>query len=81
MIEIEPMSAEEESALLQEWFETVQFDHPSEGIPELDPEDDDEEPESRNTPVEEYKPVADLSTVDMDTLMEELRNRDPDNPF
>lgn len=82
MIEIEPMSAEEEAALLQEWFETTHFDVESEGIPELDPEDDDEEPESRNDEIEEYvAPPADLSTLDFEALMEELRNREPDNPF
>lgn len=37
------ISPAEEKALLREWFETVQFDEYSEGIPPLDPERDDEE--------------------------------------
>jgi hypothetical protein len=70
MYEAHVFTAEEEQALLQEWFDTVHFDDESEGIPELDPERDDEEPQSRS-----------LDTVDMDDLMAELRKRDPDNPF
>jgi hypothetical protein len=70
MYEAHVFTAEEEQALLQEWFDTVRFDEESEGIPELDPERDDEEPQSRS-----------LDTVDMDELMAELRKRDPENPF
>lgn len=69
-MEVKVISPAEEKDLLDEWFATVEFIPASEGIPELEPEDDDEEPESR-----------DLSTVDMDELMEELRARDPKNPF
>jgi hypothetical protein len=71
------ISAQEEKDLLQEWFDTVHFDVEDTGIPALDPEDDDEEPESRSQVID----TRDLSTVDMDILMEELRKRDPDNPF
>lgn len=46
MIEAVVISAAEEKALLDEWFETVQFDFPSTGIPELKPERDDEESRS-----------------------------------
>jgi len=42
MYEAPVISAEEEAALLKEWFETVHFDEESEGIPPLDPERDDE---------------------------------------
>lgn len=46
MMESHYISAAEEKALLEEWFETVHFDEESEGIPPLKPERDDEE--SRN---------------------------------
>jgi hypothetical protein len=72
MYEAHVFTAEEEQALLQEWFDTVHFDVEDEGIPELDPELDDEEPQSRS---------ADPSTLEFDDLMAELRKRDPDNPF
>jgi len=42
MYEAHVFTAEEEQALLQEWFDTVHFDVEDEGIPELDPEVDDE---------------------------------------
>jgi len=77
MYEAHTFSREEEEALLQEWFETVHFDIESEGIPPLDPERDDEE---RSTLIPDAEP-RDLSNVDMDELMEELRKRDPENPF
>lgn len=47
MIEAATMTPALEKKLLQQWFETVAFDEESEGIPELDPEVDDESPESR----------------------------------
>jgi hypothetical protein len=72
MYEAHVFTAEEEQALLQEWFDTVHFDVEDEGIPELDPELDDEEPQSRS---------VDPSTLEFDDLMAELRKRDPDNPF
>jgi hypothetical protein len=72
MYEAHVFTRDEEEALLQEWFETVHFDEESKGIPELDPEVDDEEPQSRS---------ADPSTLDFEDLMAELRKRDPDNPF
>lgn len=78
MYEAHVFTAEEEAALLQEWFETVHFDVESKGIPELDPERDDEESESRSA---EPEKVYDLSTADFNDLMAELRKRDPDNPF
>lgn len=40
---IDPITPEEERAILKDWFETVQFDEESDGIPALDPEPDDEE--------------------------------------
>lgn len=43
---VEPMTSKEEAELLKEWFDTVQFDVESDGIPPLKPERDDEE--SRN---------------------------------
>jgi hypothetical protein len=70
--EAHTFTAEEEAALLKEWFDTVQFDVEDEGIPELSPEVDDEEPQSRS---------ADPSTMDTETLLAELRKREPDNPF
>ena len=78
MYEAHTFTRDEEQALLQEWFETVHWDEESEGVPELDPEIDDEEPQSRSV---EPVLVEDLSTVDFDKLMAELRKRDPDNPF
>jgi hypothetical protein len=78
MYEAHVFTREEEKALLQQWFDTVQFDVEDAGIPALDPEVDDEEPQSRSVdPV----PVEDLSTVDFEKLMTELRKRDPENPF
>lgn len=76
MYEAHVFTTEEETDLLQEWFDTVHFDIESEGIPPLDPERDDEEPQSRSQPIEEG-----LSKVDFDELMAELRKRDPENPF
>jgi hypothetical protein len=78
MYEAHVFTTEEETALLQEWFDTVHFDVESEGIPELKPERDDEESRSAE-PVKEK--VYDLATADFDDLMAELRKRDPDNPF
>jgi hypothetical protein len=78
MYEAHVFTAEEEQALLQEWFDTVHFDVEDEGIPELDPEVDDEE--SRGFAFE----LAEKSILDslpFDDLMTELRKRDPDNPF
>lgn len=72
MYEAHTFTRDEEQALLQEWFDTVHWDEESQGIPELDPERDDEEPQSRS---------ADPSTMDTDTLLAELRKREPDNPF
>lgn len=46
MIDAVVISRDEEKQLLEEWFDTVHFDHPSEGIPELKPERDDEESRS-----------------------------------
>ena len=38
------MTAEEEATLIQEWLDTVEFDiEMGGGLPELDPEDDDED--------------------------------------
>lgn len=71
MYEAHTFSAEEEAALLKEWFETVHFDEESVGIPPLENERDDEERSA----------TVDLFTVDFDDLMAELRARDPDNPF
>jgi len=70
--EAHTFTAKEEADLLAEWFATVNWDEESQGIPELDPEVDDEEPQSRS---------ADPSTLDFDDLMAELRKRDPENPF
>ena len=78
MYEAHTFTREEEEALLQEWFETVHFDEESEGIPELDNERDDE---GRSVTVKVEYREKDISTVDMDELLEELRKRDPDNPF
>lgn len=75
------ISAEEEAALLKEWFETVHFDVESEGIPELDPERDDEGRSESVTEQEIRQSKVDLSTVEFDDLMSELRVRDPNNPF
>ena len=72
MYEAHTFTREEEEALLSEWFETVQFDEESEGVPALENERDDEEPQSRS---------VELSGIDMDVLMTELRKREPDNPF
>lgn len=72
MYEAHTFTREEEDALLQEWFDTVHFDVEDQGIPELDPEVDDEEPQSRS---------VDPSTLDFEDLMAELRKREPDNPF
>lgn len=76
MYEAPVISAQEEKDLLQQWFDTVHFDVEDEGIPALDPEDDDEEPEARSQKIERA-----LSTLEFDDLMEELRKRDPENPF
>jgi len=70
--EAQPFTAEEEAALLKEWFATVGWDEESDGIPSLVPEVDDEEPQSRS---------VDPSELSMDDLMAELRKRDPENPF
>lgn len=70
MYEAHTFTAEEEAALLQEWFDTVHFDQESEGIPELDPERDDE-----------GRSVFSIEDVEFDDLMAELRKREPDNPF
>lgn len=72
MYEAPVITAEEEKALLQEWFDTVHFDVEDEGLPALAPEDDDEEPESR---------AHKLEAIGFDDLMAELRKRDPENPF
>lgn len=77
MYEAHTFTRDEEQALLQEWFDTVHFDIESDGIPPLDKERDDEE---RSTLIIEAEP-RDISTVDFDDLMEELRKRDPKNPF
>ncbi len=78
MYEAHTFTRSEEEALLQEWFDTVHFDEESEGIPELDNERDDE---GRSIAVKvEYK-EKDISTVEFDELMAELRKRDPENPF
>ncbi len=77
MIDAEEISVDREKALLAEWFDTVQFDNPSEGLPELEPERDDEERSLRPVDVN----MDDLSKVDFDILMQELRKRDPSNPF
>ena len=78
MYEAHTFTREEEQALLQEWFDTVHFDEESEGIPELDNEHDDE---GRSVTVKVEYREKDISTVDMGELLEELRKRDPDNPF
>lgn len=78
MIESETITQAEEKRLLQEWFDTTAFpdSNYAEGeLPPLEPEDDDEE--SRALGV---KPDP-LKNVDFTDLMEELRRRDPDNPF
>jgi hypothetical protein len=87
MYEAEVITAAEEKALLQNWFDTVHFDVEDEGIPALDPEEDDEgralvsdDVEYREDFLPDYED-EDLSTVDFDDLMEELRRREPDNPF
>jgi hypothetical protein len=77
VIVVEEMSAAREKELLKQWFETVQFDEESEGIPPLDDEEDDEE-RSISIPQAEERG---LSKVDFEELMAELRKRDPDNPF
>jgi hypothetical protein len=69
MIESKTITAEEEKALLQEWFETVRFDEEFDELPALEPEKDDEE--SRSV----------LESIEFDDLLEELRKRDPENPF
>ena len=79
MYEAHTFTAEEEQALLQEWFETVHFDEESEGIPELDPERDDEG-RSVTESTEEHR-ENDISNVEFEVLMAELRKRDPENPF
>lgn len=73
MIEAKTINAKEEKELLQAWFDSVEFDKPSEGIPELDPEPDDE---GRSAIIAQYLPDAET-----ETLLAELRKRDPDNPF
>jgi hypothetical protein len=72
MYEAPVVTAAEEKDLLQEWFDTVHFDVEDPGIPPLDPEADDEESRSQQSIAE---------ALDMNTLMEELRKRDPENPF
>jgi hypothetical protein len=78
MYEAPVVTAAEEKDLLQEWFDTVHFDVEDTGIPALDPEDDDEESRSFAFQLAE-KSV--LDSLPMDDLMEELRKRDPENPF
>lgn len=73
MIEAKTISDKEEKELLQEWFDTVQFDKPSKGIPPLEDEVDDEERSRRMLSL--------LQSADFDELLKELRKRDPDNPF
>lgn len=72
MIEAKTIDAKEEKELLQEWFDTVQFDEPSKGIPPLEDEIDDEE---------RARVFSLLENADMKDLLAELRKRDPDNPF
>lgn len=78
MIQVEAISAAEEKALLDEWFATVHFDEESEGIPDLEPEEDDEEPQTRSVEIPTNTTISDLA---LDDLMAELRKREPDNPF
>lgn len=78
MYEAHTFTREEESALLQEWFETTHWDEESEGIPELENERDDE---GRSVEIQVEIREKDISTVDFDDLMTELRKRDPENPF
>lgn len=72
MIEAKTIDAAEEKELLAEWFATVAFDKPSEGIPPLEDEVDDEE---------RSRMFSLLESADMADLLRELRKRDPDNPF
>lgn len=74
MIRAKTIDAAEEKELLQEWFDTVQFDEESEGLPKLEDEVDDEE---RSASIKGSR----FDDVDMDELLEELRKRDPENPF
>lgn len=77
MIEADEITVDREKALLAEWFETVAFDEESEGIPPLEPERDDEGRSLRPFDAD----MDDLSKVDFDVLMAELRKREPNNPF
>lgn len=43
---VKPFDAAEEDDLLQEWFDSVEFDKESEGLPPLAPEEDDEDGEA-----------------------------------
>lgn len=70
MYEAHTFTLEEEQQLLADWFETVHWDEESEGIPELDPERDDE-----------GRSYLAIDAIPMDDLMAELRKRDPENPF
>jgi hypothetical protein len=80
MIESKEITDAEEKRLLKEWFETVRFDNEYEGgLPPLEIEEDDEESRTFVYIPETVHPA--LSDVDFDILMEELRRRDPDNPF
>jgi hypothetical protein len=47
VMEVETIPADEEKALLQEWFETVHFDKPSKGIPPLEHDEGDDPDEVR----------------------------------
>jgi hypothetical protein len=74
MIVVKTISPAAEKKLLAQWFEMVDFDENSEGIPALEPEDDDEP-----STLDESRDM--LSDVDTDRLLNELRKRDPSNPF
>lgn len=78
MIESKTITAEQEKALLEEWFETVDFpDADFNGLPELEPEKDDEEPQTVTTAAKR----SSVNEMDTAVLLEELRKRDPSNPF
>ena len=78
-VEAITQSASQEKALLQNWFETVQFDVESEGIPKLAAEDDDEGRSLPEPEAEQQNITA--SNLEFEDLMAELRKRDPENPF
>lgn len=59
MIVAKTINAKEEKDILEGWFATVEFDDPSEGIPPLAPEDDDEE--SRANPHPKGNPYRDAA--------------------